>query len=284
LPVLVAGDDEPMSLYAGHAERIENPALHVLHHRQATRARSGAVGTASPQLNVEAYQWPDLDAAPTANRSPAPGREYLRLDAPDQRLGRRVQSPRTNSSLATRAYQWHAALGPHAGVAVTVALILSATLLYWLTLGQGRPAGDYEDILNQENAWSSETTLESRIAVDPPGSDPPEPSLDFPQPSSAPPRIADAAGQPTISPTQPSDQTPVAAVAAPATNDTPGAVDESAAVTPTPNTLPYPVTDYVSLDFALLGAVEPAVATQPASPEAPAPQPAATPSAAAAAN
>jgi hypothetical protein len=241
-----------------------NPGIDMLHRRpMANRHGQQTVG-GPPRVVAEAFEWPDVDggAAPT-ERLPVPPREYLRIDPADVRPGRGTHRRPPSHSLAARAYRWHAALAPHAGVAATVILILSATLLYWLTIGPGRTAGAYEDILDQQHTWSNDSPRESEIAVDQQNADAWGRSFDFTAPSSAFPRVADAAAEPSLSAAEPGGEAPVAAVESPASSEAPNGDDESAAVTPTPHTAPYPVTEYVSLDQALPGAVEPVTAVVP---------------------
>jgi hypothetical protein len=244
-PVAVQRPAAPKMRHGETAPTAANPALAVLNQRPPASQRAPHAAAMSPHVVPEAYDWPDLDdSARAAERLPAPRREYLRIDAPDQRLGRVANRRTADQSLAARAYRWHSALAPHAGVAMTVALILSATLLYWLTLGQGSAGGDFEDILDKQNTWSSEAPLEPKIAVDQPA------------PGEVKPRFDVAA--------QPPHAAPVAAAQTPASVEGSTIEDESAAITPTPRSEPYPVTEYVSMDFGLLGAVEQAAAAEPA--------------------
>ena len=254
----------PRSPHAQVAPSAVSPAIDLLNRRPTANLRSQHAVGSSPRVVPEAYEWPELEggAAPT-ERPPAPRREYLRIDAADGRLGRGTSRRPANHSLAARAYRWHAALAPHAGVAATVVLILSATLLYWLTLGQGRTGGAYENILDRENSWSNDAPLESKIAVHQQEADASGPSFDLTPPSSEFPRVAKAAAEPTLSAAQPTSEAPIAAPAAPAADEPPSTDNESAAITPTPHTAPYPVTEYVSLDLALADAVEPVAAAEP---------------------
>ena len=270
LPSLIAKDTDPLSLYAENAARVSNPALDLLNRRQTAQPPGQAAAIKPPHVAVAAYDWPELDGdALPADRTPPPRREYLRVDAPDARHVHGTHGRQVKDSLAARAFQWHSAFAPHAGVAVTVALILSATLLYWLTLGNGRTAVDYDNFLDPQNTWSSEDPLQSRIAAEDQAARAAGPSFEL-APSSSPfPRMAEAAPETASPEIQPSVSEPVAAVdAAPNEESTPS--DESAAITPTPSSAPYPVTDYVSLDFALPGAVEPVAASEPAATAPPA--------------
>jgi hypothetical protein len=254
----------PKSFHAEVDSSTVSTGVDLLNRRPQASLHAQHAGGSSPRIVAEAYQWPELDdrAAP-AERAPAPRHEYLRIDPADQRPVRGAARRQPNHSLAARAYRWHTTLAPHAGVAATVVLILSATMLYWFTIGQGRNGGAYEDILDHQNSWSSDAPLQSRIAVDERPIEASRLSVDFAAPSPEFPRVAEAPAEPSLSAAQPSGQPPEAAGEAPASADTSSADQESAAVTPTPNAAPYPVTEYVSLDLALPGAVEPVVVAEP---------------------
>jgi hypothetical protein len=235
-------------------ERLAAPA----HWADATRA---AAAEPSPALT---YDWPEFDRKPVAE---APGRsakrEYLRIDAASALGDRRERlAPRAPEAMAARVFQWHAAFGPHAGVAATVALILSATLLYWLTLGQPGGALDQQDLPGQPTVWSSETTAGAPPAVAEPPVVAPDHTADLAPAQEPIPRIAQAnppqsdddatasatpqeAPETVTTPEPKDDEQNTVSEAKPATT-----VDETdSSITPTPTTAPYPVTDYPEFEF-----------------------------------
>ena len=78
--------------------------------------------------------------------APQPKRHY-RIDPGDGRIVaaaigsmHSTHPPQRPHSFAARLFHWHAALAPHAGVALTFFLALTAGLLYWRTLGPAAPA------------------------------------------------------------------------------------------------------------------------------------------------
>jgi hypothetical protein len=93
--------------------------------------------------SAQSYDWP-ASAVVVGERSPrvAPASRRYRIDAGNVQhveaplampLNERLHPPRV--ALAARVAQWHAALAPGAGVAMTFVLVVLAGLLYWFALG-----------------------------------------------------------------------------------------------------------------------------------------------------
>lgn len=202
-----------------------------------------------------------------------PRRAQYRVDPAEDRFGgAHLPRRQPDDSLASRIAWSHAALAPYAGVTVMAALILTASLLYWLTVGGQQSAIDGDAVMDSQNSWSSETPVGPPVsAVDEPLdheiqelSDPPS------TPDS--PRVADAAVvAPETSTPAPPRVDPSARSEGPAlsSGEPPSPAIKSAApiaaapITPTPHDLPYPVTDYPWFEFSLTppnSAVPPAAA------------------------
>jgi hypothetical protein len=290
--------DLPRSYQPAGREASPPPAnarsLDALPRRQPASDRPATHASDPPHAFVHAYHLPEFDGGSAEARTvpPPARRDYLRIDAADARLGKPAVARPPHTALASRAYRWHEALAPHAGVAATAALILSATLLYWLTAGRTSPGSDRDNAFDQQNAWSSETSLDAQIGYDsgPPASvgdsySVPPATAEIPHiAAAAPPTVtATAAPQtpPNVDPTdkpQPSAETtppstPAAAAVAPAQPSAPIPVEspetqEADPITPTPTSAPYPVTDYLSFDFGL-PTEEPSTAAAPADVSAP---------------
>jgi len=205
--------------------------------------------------------------APRAEASASPyRREHYRLDPAEDRVrgshGARRQSDETVSA---RMARWHASASPYAGVAVTATLIVTASLLYWLTVGRQQTASAVDEVFETPNYWSSETPM------GPPVGAVIQPMRSLTEELAAP-RLADATatatastaesvvvvaerpptkreapdaepalgaassgGSPAIEPPQPRSSTPI----------TPKPI------TPTPHASPYPVTDFPWFEFDL---------------------------------
>lgn len=164
--------------------------------------------------------------------------------------------------------RWHAAAAPYAGVAVTAALIVTASLLYWLTVGRPQASFNGDELFDSQNSWSSETpSAPPMSAIDRP-EERPLAVLASPSPSAAveAPRVADAAAVASeplpeatastpVESTKPSDGPAMSSGAEPSAPATEPAPPVAAApITPTPHTLPYPTTDYPWFEFGLPGA------------------------------
>ncbi len=95
----------------------------------------------------------------------SPSRQRLhRVDSGDARkfaalaAGLRNASPTSESlTLASRIFQWHAALAPYAGVVLTFLLAFSAGLLYWATFGRPQANHSTGGAFEATPLWTSES-------------------------------------------------------------------------------------------------------------------------------
>ena len=120
-----------------------------------------------------------------ASGAPAPSGQQCRdrqwrVDAPANRgsqgrnsSGSRRQVP-PRGQVADRLFDLHTAMAPHAGFIVTMALVFSAGLLYWLTIGPARVRYKPEQTTPSSDIWQSEAsssnplsklTPEQRLAI-----------------------------------------------------------------------------------------------------------------------
>jgi hypothetical protein len=138
----------------GQAEAEPRPAL-----RLATLPAQAPPFPPASRGNDTEQDGPAHTASHTS--IPQPKRQY-RIDAGEGRIvaaaiGRSgfPTAPHHSNSFASRLFQWHTALAPHAGVALSFFLALTAGLLYWRTLGP-MPAPMPLEAAAAPLAWSAE--------------------------------------------------------------------------------------------------------------------------------
>lgn len=109
-----------------------------------------------------------LQAEPV-HRQPAPTPSTRRRSA---RASSRDTVPQRPATFAEQLFQLHGSLAPHAGLIVTLALIASAGLLYWMIVGPSNvPSTDFENygFEFQPPAFSSQaSTAENGLDADRP--------------------------------------------------------------------------------------------------------------------
>jgi len=241
----------------------------------------------SPQLPDSALGVQDDDYHPVArgSRAAPASQRHRRFDAADARtpspmavMGQPAANPRREPvTLAGRMFHWHAALAPHAGIVVTIALALSAGLLYWLAFDRAAGGVSPKNALDAP-AWSigssdPQFTWSAPLpANSPPAEVASAPSLELQDNESRLPLIDEP--EAAAAPVESAEATEIAKpeeVAAAAGQPPLVASAPAEPLTPTPSLSLYPTTPYRAFDFgaALHAALAPqsnglsALSTQP---------------------
>ncbi|MCA9260873.1 MAG: hypothetical protein KDA61_16780, partial [Planctomycetales bacterium] len=106
---------------------------------------------------------PTVHGHPTPT-SPASPRQWRVDPAQSQGFQRSVAAieaipGRTERSFSERLFDMHTAVAPHAGVIVTVALLLSAGLLGWVALGAAGIEDSTHQVTRRQDAWDGESRI-----------------------------------------------------------------------------------------------------------------------------
>ncbi len=272
--------------------RVDSPAA-------ASRAPlpTFAVTPLSPEAPPLTYVDPphaDHARSQPAQAPVAAATRHYRIDRGDDRSSARRphQPPAEPASISDSLFRLHAALAPYRGSLGAAALVVSASLVYWLAIGRhGAPTVPTE-LLDFRSGLTQEAPLEQEppaiAAPDPNASALDQPAIDW----AGPPRIASAADAETVPPqsttppearsprrpgepqqdlASPADVTaptgPILPPAAAATTPTPApaaAVAIDNGITPTPHVEYYPSTPFPA--FSFVDQAPAAVAERPAPP------------------
>lgn len=260
-----------------------------------------------PHLTVRGYDWPmSTEPAATgsesANRPAIAERTRIRVDQGTRRQPgastkpmQRMSSPdAAKPTMAAKVFQLHAAAAPHAGVAMTLALVLSVGFLCWLTFGHSNVAINYDKALDMPGGWPAETATQSPPTdtginasagayipefawrVTPPGEQPAITADAAPAPVAT----AESAESTIVAPQLALSQPPGAAVSTAAPAPVAAApvavapaVETPEPITPTPTGTSYPTTPYGEFNYFAQGTTTPgAVVDQTAVAARPSPE------------